>query len=240
DSRRGEDDDAAGVRLLESLQKDALDLVLQPPDAGDQRHAPRRDRRLQREEMLQRLGMELGLAVRQEADLVDRNRPPAIVLPVVGVALERVFREEGFRQPPRDFGLPEVGFAREEVGLGKVVALELHPRIKAALHYSGFLLDHLREHHPQFIKRVRGLVERGQVEVLGGGYFEPILPIISDRDKLVQLKLLRDAVTRDFGRRPRGLWLAERVWEPALPRPLAEAGYGYPILDNGHFEAIGI
>src|SRR5205807_1746184 len=94
-------------------------------DAGDQRHAPRRDRRLQREEVLQRLGMELGLAVRQEADLVDRNRPPAIVLPVVGVALERVFREEGFRQPPRDFGLPEVGFAREEVGLGKVVALKL-------------------------------------------------------------------------------------------------------------------
>lgn len=142
-------------------------------------------------------------------------------------------------QPVGNFGwVLERNF--EESYLPMLEALERHPRIKAALHYSGFLLDHLREHHPQFIKRVRGLVERGQVEVLGGGYFEPILPIISDRDKLVQLKLLRDAVTRDFGRRPSGLWLAERVWEPGLPRPLAEAGYGYTILDNEHFEAIGI
>jgi alpha-amylase len=118
--------------------------------------------------------------------------------------------------------------------------VERHPRVKIALHYTGFLLDYLRERHPDFLKRVRARVQAGQVEVLGGGYFEPILPSIPDRDKHRQLVALREAVEDSFGRRPRGLWLAERVWEPSLAGDLAEAGYEYTVLDDSHFKMVGI
>jgi len=43
-----------------------------------------------------------------------------------------------------------------------------------------------------------------------------------------------------FGVRPRGMWLAERVWEPHLAKPIAEAGVEYVILDDNHFKAAGL
>ena len=43
-----------------------------------------------------------------------------------------------------------------------------------------------------------------------------------------------------FGRRPRGAWLAERVWEPDLPTSLVAAGYEWTILDDAHFRAAAI
>ncbi len=37
-------------------------------------------------------------------------------------------------------------------------ALERHPRVRLALHYSGCLLDWLIEERPEFLERVRALV----------------------------------------------------------------------------------
>ena len=45
---------------------------------------------------------------------------------------------------------------------------------------------------------------------------------------------------RLFGRRPRGAWLAERVWEPDLPTSLVDGGYEWTILDDAHFRAAAI
>ena len=56
-----------------------------------------------------------------------------------------------------------------------VAALERHPGISLSLHYTGSLLDWLRTNRPEFIGRLQALVERGQVEILGGGYYEPVL-----------------------------------------------------------------
>jgi alpha-amylase len=121
-----------------------------------------------------------------------------------------------------------------------VERLEAHPTVKTALHYTGYLLEWLDAVHPDLLDRVAALAARGQVELLGGGYFEPVLPAIPDRDKHSQLTRMRDAVERRFGVRPHGLWLAERVWEASLAKPLAEAGYRYTILDDSHFQDIGL
>src|SRR5215212_12224445 len=104
-----------------------------------------------------------------------------------------------------------------------VAALERHPGVRLGLHYTGSLLDWLMEHRPDFLRRIRALVERGQVEVLSGGYYEPILPSIPDDDKFAQINKLTEAVHREFGYEPSGMWLAERVWEPGLPTHLHQA-----------------
>src|SRR5205807_762267 len=119
-------------------------------------------------------------------------------------------------------------------------ALERHPRIRLALHYSGPLLDWLRRHRPDLLERIRALAARGQVEMLTGGYYEPILAIFPDADKRGQIEKLTRDVAVEFGVPAEGLWLAERVWEPHLARPLGEAGVRYTIVDDTRFHAVGL
>lgn len=130
--------------------------------------------------------------------------------------------------------------AYKQAYLPMAEALQRHPRIRVALHYSGPLLDWLAQSHPDFFPRLRVLVARDQVEILTGGYDEPILAIIPDADKVGQIRKLTAYVQRRFGTRARGLWLAERVWEPHLPKLIAQAGIEYTIVDDTHFTAAGL
>ena len=124
--------------------------------------------------------------------------------------------------------------------LPMVEALERHPSVRMGLHYTGPLLEWLVREHPDFVERVRAIAARGQVEILGGGYFEPVLASIPERDRIAQLVRMADEIERNFGHRPTTAWLAERVWEPSLPTSLAAAGYRATILDDSHFRAAGV
>jgi 4-alpha-glucanotransferase len=128
----------------------------------------------------------------------------------------------------------------EESYLPLIEALERHPKIRLALHYSGSLLDWLCEEQPEFLLRIRALVRRKQVEMIGGGYYEPILPSIPDLDKVGQIRKLSKCIQGEFATLPSGMWLAERVWEPSLPRILREAGIEWTILDDVHFKSVGL
>jgi 4-alpha-glucanotransferase len=119
-------------------------------------------------------------------------------------------------------------------------ALERHPTVRLSLHYTGPLLDWLIAERPDTLDRLRALVDRDQIEILGGGYYEPVLASLPERDRIGQLLRMSDELERRFGRRPRGAWLAERVWEPDLPTSLVAAGYEWTILDDAHFRAAAI
>ncbi len=112
--------------------------------------------------------------------------------------------------------------------------LERHPKVRLSLHYTGSLLDWLEEAHPEFLERIATLVKRNQVEIVSGGYYEPILPSIPDDDKVAQIRRLTERIQRDFGTTATGMWIAERVWEPGLPRFLRDAGIEWTILDDIH------
>ena len=142
-------------------------------------------------------------------------------------------------QPVGNFGwvLAEVF---EQAYEPMVAALERHPHVRLSLHYSGPLLDWLRAERPAFIDRLAGLIARDQVEIMGGGYYEPVLASLPERDRIGQASRMAEEVERTFGRRPAGAWLAERVWEPDLPTSLVAAGYDWTILDDAHFRAAAI
>lgn len=118
--------------------------------------------------------------------------------------------------------------------------LERHAAVRVSLHYSGILLEWMAQKHPEFFDRLRNLVTRNQVELLGGGFYEPIFPGIPEEDRQRQIQLLSDFLAERFGRKPRGMWLAERVWEPMLPSTLARAGIEYTLVDDVHFLAAGL
>lgn len=118
--------------------------------------------------------------------------------------------------------------------------LEDHSFLRVSLHYSGCLLDWLEGREKQFLKRLVRLVRQNQVEILSGGYYEPILPLIPERDALGQLNYMNAYLARRFGERPLGFWLTERVWEQKLPRLAAEAGLRYTAVDDTHFALAGL
>jgi 4-alpha-glucanotransferase len=114
-----------------------------------------------------------------------------------------------------------------------------HPRVRLGLHYSGSLLEWLAERHPEYLLQVGALAARGQIEVVGGGFYEPILITIPKEHQIEQIRRLASFVEKHFGKRPGGAWLAERIWEPQLPAALAEAGVDYTLVDDSHFLAAG-
>ncbi|MEW5992200.1 MAG: alpha-amylase/4-alpha-glucanotransferase domain-containing protein [Chloroflexota bacterium] len=142
-------------------------------------------------------------------------------------------------QPVGNFGWV-VEETHKRAYLPMIEALERHAGVRLALHYTGPLLEWLAVEHPDVIDRLRALADRGQVEIVGGGYFEPVLASLPERDRLAQLTRMADELERLFGRRPRVAWLAERVWEPDLPTSLAGAGYQSTIVDDAHFRAAAI
>ncbi len=119
-------------------------------------------------------------------------------------------------------------------------ALTRHPGIRVTLHYSGPLVDWWKANRPEPLRQLDRLVSRGQIELLTGGYYEPILAVIPDADKRGQLRKMTRFLKDRFGYPARGAWLSERVWEPHLPKPLAEADVEYTLLDDTPFKMVGL
>jgi len=118
--------------------------------------------------------------------------------------------------------------------------LEKYPFFRLSLHYCGILFDWLVDNHPELVEKLKVLVRKGQVELLTGGYYEPIFPVISDEDKIGQIEKLTSFIQDKFNFTPSGMWVAERVWEPHLPKFFAQAGVKFCLLDDSHFKYSGL
>ncbi len=115
-----------------------------------------------------------------------------------------------------------------------------YPEVPFSLHTSGSLLEWLEQRHPEYIDRLRGLVERGQTEIIGGAFYEPILANIPRRDRVGQIRLYTQHLEQLFGTTVHGMWMPERVWEQTFAGDLTAAGIRYTILDDHHFLGAGM
>jgi alpha-amylase len=130
--------------------------------------------------------------------------------------------------------------AYEKAYLPFIEVLKKYPFMKISIHYTGVLWDFFKEHHPEFLGTLKTMVKKGQLEIMTGGYYEPILAVIPDADKVGQIKRLTQTIKEEMGITPQGMWLAERVWEPHLPKYLKEAGVEYITIDDYHFKKSGL
>lgn len=118
--------------------------------------------------------------------------------------------------------------------------LNRFPKFPVVLFYSGILLEWIEKNHPEFTMLLTDMVKRKQVELLTGGFYEPVLPMIPNSDKLGQIEKLTTHLRTRFGKRPRGSWLTERVWEPSLASTLSTSGIEYTFLADRHFQYAGL
>ncbi len=118
--------------------------------------------------------------------------------------------------------------------------LEKFPTVRLSMHYSGVLYEWFLEKRPEFMDRLTKLVKKGQVEILGGGFYEPIPSMITSSDFKDQIDIMTDFCKKWFGFEPRGMWTAERVWIPELPKLVSGTSITYTLLDDNHFRYAGL
>src|SRR5690348_961541 len=78
-------------------------------------------------------------------------------------------------------------------------AIADHPRVRCALHHTGPLLEWLDANRPAYMTDLRALVARGQVEILGGAFYEPMLAVLPSADAAGQLAMMNDFCAERFG-----------------------------------------
>jgi len=156
-------------------------------------------------------------------------------------------------QPPNNLQdmLNEGNWEAKEI----LYALDRIPRIlwgnediaRVHLSLSGTLLETLSD--PGFQQRVYGVVDCGSLlwhfqnqdlfEILGTGYYHPVLPLIPDADRHEHLQRWLD-IARHILWRPRfqGFWPPEMGFSMDLIPLLRSFGYRYVLVDSEHVEPV--
>ena len=120
-----------------------------------------------------------------------------------------------------------------------VSALDKFPRINAVFHYSGVILHWIERRHPELFMLLEDLLSRKQAEFLGGGFYDPMLPLLPLTDKIGQIEMMSAYLRKHFGKRPQGCWLPAMAWEQNLVGPLTSCGMNYTFLEDQQFSGAG-
>jgi alpha-amylase len=112
--------------------------------------------------------------------------------------------------------------------------------LNISLHTSGPLMLWLADRHPEYVRRLRYLVEAGRIEIIGGPQYEPIMTMLPRRDRVGQITAYTRWLNEEFGCSVAGMWTPERVWEPQLTADIVKANIAYTVLDDYHFRAAGL
>lgn len=107
-----------------------------------------------------------------------------------------------------------------------------HPDFKFSFYFSGPQLEIFRKNKPEFLELLKTLLMRKQVEIIGGGYYDPIFPLLFPADRSAQIEKLSLAIRQNFGPRPRGMHLFADSWDSSLILTLDECNMEYVLLDN--------
>ncbi|MHA2347942.1 MAG: glycoside hydrolase family 38 N-terminal domain-containing protein, partial [Candidatus Hodarchaeales archaeon] len=120
-----------------------------------------------------------------------------------------------------------------------LTAIENNPGIKTNIHITGPLLEYLKEKHPEYLEKIKKLNDQKQIEIVGGAFYEAILAILPEEDRIKQLQMTIDWWKTNYQITPRGMWLAERVYIPDLPKTLASLNIQFTFIDDYLFNLAG-
>ena len=107
-----------------------------------------------------------------------------------------------------------------------------HPSFPLSFGFSGPQIQFFKKRKNELITILRELVDRKQVEILGGGYNEPLLPLLNSVDRNGQIDLLTSEIRQTFGKRPRGMTLFQDCWDSSLVNNIHTCGIEYVILNS--------
>ena len=107
-----------------------------------------------------------------------------------------------------------------------------HVDFKFSFSFTGPQLEYYRKKRNEFITILKELVERKQVEILGGGYYAPVLPLLFPVDRNTQIDMLSTEIRQTIGKRPRGITMYADIWDSSMVNNLQTCGIEYALLDS--------
>ena len=118
--------------------------------------------------------------------------------------------------------------------------MEEHPNLKMTWNISGCLLERLADSgQTDFIRRLKNLVVRGQVELTGSAAYHGFLPLLPEAEIISQIKTNEKILKKNFGSafKKNGFFLPEMAYNSEIAKLIKKLGYEWLILDeysSGH------
>jgi len=109
------------------------------------------------------------------------------------------------------------------------------PRSRIAFNVTGVTLEILEKEYPEIIDLIKKGIEKGQFELMGFAYSQPILPLIQEIDINLHIKKHLELLERLLGvKNPQGFFLPEAAWSPNLAPILRKFGFSWTMIDYDH------
>ena len=108
-----------------------------------------------------------------------------------------------------------------------------YPSIPIVLYFSGLWYEWLAKEHLEVLSFISEMMKRNkQVELLGGAYYEPYLPLLQTTDRIGQIDSLTTTIRQRFLKRPKGCLIDSSSWDNSLISSLKSCGIDYVFLDK--------
>lgn len=101
-----------------------------------------------------------------------------------------------------------------------------------SLALNGVQMEYYKRKHPEIFEIFQKLISSKQLELLGGGYYDPVFPLLFPRDRTGQIDMLSSAIREATGKRPRGLSICASAWDSSLVASFSSCGMEYVLLDS--------
>jgi hypothetical protein len=112
-----------------------------------------------------------------------------------------------------------------------LLALAQRSAFPIAIEASGWTLERLAEHDPDWLNEARALIESGRLELVGSGYSQIAGPLVPAEVNRWNLRLGLETYERLLGTRPRLALVGEQAYSPGLADIYAAAGFEGIIAD---------
>jgi hypothetical protein len=91
-----------------------------------------------------------------------------------------------------------------------------HPDLKIHLYLPGAVMEWFEQNHPELNMLIADLCKKDQLEMVTGGFQQPVLHILPAKDRSVQIEETTTFIRKRYGKRSRTIWFYDQIWNPAF------------------------
>jgi 4-alpha-glucanotransferase len=91
-----------------------------------------------------------------------------------------------------------------------------HPDLHMHLYLPGTVMEWMELNHPELNMLIADLCKKDQLEMITGGFHQPVLHILPAKDRSNQIEQTTTFMRKRYGKRARTIWFYNQVWNPAF------------------------